>query len=217
MNTLELDSVQLSFAGRKVLSNVYLKCETGDISGILGRNGSGKSSLLKLIFGTLKAHNQSVRINGVYTHQLYTVKNAVHFLPQEGLFMSYLTFNDLIKIFELENKLDKMLEIEELRNNRNTKIGNMSGGIKKMVEILTLLYADSDFVLLDEPFSYLSPVLVEKLIPHIVDQAKLKGIVLTDHQYQTVWSTANRYYVLYQGNLREIYEVDELALYGYIK
>lgn len=217
MSTLEIDSVQLSFAGRKILSNVYLRCETGNIVGILGRNGSGKSSLLKLIFGTLKADSQSVRINGTYTNQLYKIKKAVHYVPQDGLFMNYLTFKDLVKTFELGAKLDRMLEVEELRDNQDKKIGNMSGGVKKMVEILTLLYADSEFTLLDEPFSYLSPVLVEKLIPHIVHQSKSKGIIMTDHQYQTIWSTANKYYILYEGNLREIYEVEELSKYGYIK
>ena len=216
MSTLELDSVQLSFGGRTILSNVYIKCETGNIVGILGRNGSGKSSLLKLIFGTLRGDNQSVRLNGVYTRQLYKVKNAVHYVPQDGLFMNYLTFDDLVRIFGLEPQLDRLLEMEELKNNRKTKIGNLSGGMKKMIEILTLLYADSDFTLLDEPFSFLSPVLVEKLVPHIIYQSGSKGIILTDHQYQTVWSTSNKHYVLYEGVLREIYEVEELTKYGYI-
>lgn len=217
MSKLEIDSVQLAFEGRTILSNVFLKCETGDIVGILGRNGSGKSSLLRLIFGTLKADSQSVRVDGIYTNQLYTIKKAVHYVPQDGLFMNYLTFKDLVEIFELGTKLDQMLEVEELRDSQNTKIGNMSGGVKKMVEILTLLYADSEFTLLDEPFSYLSPVLVEKVIPHLIHQSKSKGIIMTDHQYQTIWSTANKYYVLYEGNLREIFEIEELSKYGYIR
>jgi ABC-type multidrug transport system ATPase subunit len=217
LSKLEIDSVQLTFEGRTILSNVFLKCETGDIVGILGRNGSGKSSLLKLIFGTLKADSQSVRVDGIYTNQLYKIKKAVHYVPQDGLFMNYLTFKDLVKIFELGTKLDQMLKVEELRDNQNTKIGNMSGGVKKMVEILTLLYTDSEFTLLDEPFSYLSPVLVEKLIPHLIHQSESKGIIMTDHQYQTIWSTANKYYVLYEGNLREIFEIEELSKYGYIR
>lgn len=216
MNTIEIDSVQLSFAGRTILSNIYLKCETGNIIGILGRNGSGKSSLLKIIFGSLKTDNHSLRLNGQYTKQLYKVKNAVHFAPQEGSFMNYLTLDKLIEIFSLESKLDKILEIEELKVNRNIKISKLSGGVKKMIEIMCLLYTDSSFTLLDEPFSYLSPVLVEKLIPHIQHQSKSKGIIITDHQYQTVWSTVNKCYILYEGNLKEVFEVDELHRYGYL-
>lgn len=217
MSKLEIDSVQLSFDGRTILSNVYLKCETGDIVGILGRNGCGKSSLLKLLFGTLRAESKSVRYNGVYTQQLYKINRAVHYLPQDGMFMDYLTFSDLISIFKLVPSLDQLLEIEELRENQNIKIGALSGGIKKMMEIMTLLYSDAHFVLLDEPFSFISPVLIEKLIPHIQAQAKTKGIILTDHLYQKIWSTASKYYIIYDSNMRQIYEIEELEKYGYIR
>ena len=216
MSSLEVDSIQLTFGGRSILSNIHLKCEPGDIVGILGRNGSGKSSLMKIIFGTLKAQHQSVRYNGRYTKQLFRIKDAVNFIPQDGLFMNYLTFNDLIRIFHLEASTDQLLGLQELKSNQHVKIGNLSGGMKKMVELLTLLYYSSNYVLMDEPFSYLSPVLIEKLIPHIERQSKKKGIILTDHQYQTVWSTASKRYILYNGNLKEIHQLEELEHYGYI-
>lgn len=216
MNKLETDSVHLSFDGRKILSNVYLKCQTGDVVGVIGRNGSGKSCLMKIIFGSLQGENQSVRVNGVYHKQLYRIPKAIHFMPQEGLFMDYLTFKQLINIFRLEYKLDQLMEIEELHVNFDTKIGELSGGVKKLIEIMSLLYTDSMFTLLDEPFSHLSPVLVEKIAPHIERQSKVKGIILTDHQYQTVWSIANKYYILYESNLKQIYEFNELERYGYL-
>ncbi len=99
MNTLEVDSVNLAFGGRKILTDVYLKCETGDVVGLLGRNGSGKSSLMKIIFGTLRGESQSVRLNGQYVKQLFKSPNTVHYLPQDGFSMNYLTFNDLVRIF----------------------------------------------------------------------------------------------------------------------
>lgn len=216
MNRLEVDSIQLSFGGRSILSNVFLTCETGKIIGILGRNGSGKSCLLKLIFGTLQAQNQSIRLNGSYVKKLYYHHGAVKFVPQDGLFMNYLTFDNLIKIFDLKSKLDDMLAIDELERNRSEKIGHLSSGVKKFIEILTILYSDSKFILLDEPFSFLSPVLVEKLIPHIESQSQNKGIILTDHLYDTVWKTSTDRYLLYSGNLKKIDAIDELELYGYI-
>ncbi|MEM7108844.1 MAG: ATP-binding cassette domain-containing protein [Bacteroidota bacterium] len=216
MNSLVVDSVELSFGGRSILSNVYLKCEPGDVIGLLGRNGSGKSSLLKIIFGALKGTHQSVRYNGKYTEQLYRLKQAIHFVPQEGLFMNYLTLEDLVKIFRLESCIDYHTILSELRASRTEKIGNLSGGMKKFIEVLTILYTEGSYVLLDEPFSYLSPVLVEKLIPHIKKQSEKKGIILTDHQYEWVWSVANKHYVLYEGSLKAIYESDELERFGYL-
>ncbi len=68
---LEIDSVIKSFDVKQILTDIYLKCQTGDIIGILGRNGTGKSTLLKILFGTLKAENSFIKINGkVYDRQI---------------------------------------------------------------------------------------------------------------------------------------------------
>ena len=84
------------------------------------------------------------------------------------------------------------------------------------MEIITLLYTPSKFLLLDEPFSFLAPVLVEKIIPHIESQSLNKGIILTDHQYETVLSICNKYYVLNNGTLTQIKDVSKLNELGYL-
>lgn len=132
MNKLELDSVNLSFSGRTILSSIYLKCETGDVIGMVGRNGSGKSSLMKILFGTLKAESQSIRLNGQYASPLLKVPQAVQFLPQDGFAMNYLSFNDLIAIYNLKDDMDRILEIEEIRKNMLEKLGTLSGGVKDL-------------------------------------------------------------------------------------
>lgn len=79
---LEVDSVQKSYNGNIILSDVYLKCETGDVIGILGRNGTGKSTLLKIIFGTLNAENKFIRIDGKVRKRAYNHPNEIVYLPQ---------------------------------------------------------------------------------------------------------------------------------------
>ena len=216
MNTLEVDSVNLSFNGKKILSNIFLKCNDNEIVALIGRNGSGKSSLLKVIFGTLKAENQSVRINGQYCKSLFKKKQAVNYLPQDGFVPDYMCFNDLANVFSLNNSLDAILKINEIEKYRSTKFKHLSGGIKKLIEIASLLYVDAKFLLLDEPFSFLAPVLVEKLIPHLKSQSKQKGIILTDHQYKTVLSVCNRMYLLNAGSIKEIKEESQLKEFGYL-
>ena len=216
MNSLEIDSVNLTFDVRKILSNIYLKCCTKDIVALIGRNGSGKSSLLKIIFGTLKGENQSVRLNGNYHSTLFKISGAINYLPQDGFIPNYFCFEDLVKVFQLSNKLEAILSIEEIYVNKNTKFKDLSGGIKKLIEIITLLYAKSKFLLLDEPFSFLAPVLVEKIIPHLESQSMHKGIILTDHQYETVLSICSKYYVLNSGALTQIKDVSKLNDLGYL-
>ncbi len=216
MNSLEIDSINLSFDGRKILSNIYLKCHTKDIVALLGRNGSGKSSLLKIIFGSLKGENQSVRLNGKYSPILFKVPRAISYLPQDGFVPNYFCFEDLVKIFRLSEKLDVILSIEEIDKYKSTRFKHLSGGIKKLMEIMTILYSSSKFLLLDEPFSFLAPVLVEKIIPHIESQSLHKGIILTDHQYETVLSICNKYYVLNNTAITLIKDVSQLNELGYL-
>ena len=209
---LEADSINLSFGSRKILSNVYLQCKIGNVVGIIGRNGSGKSSLMKLIFGTLRGENQSIRVNKQYVDELFKRPGMINYLPQDSFLMNYLTVKQVSRIFDA----GEILNIEIFKIHINSRIGELSGGLKKLVEILTMLYTPSKFVLLDEPFSFLSPVLVEEVSTHIKIQSRKKGIVLTDHQYQSVWDVANLNYVLYDGILREIHQKVELERYGYL-
>jgi ABC-type multidrug transport system ATPase subunit len=79
---LEVDSVILNFGDKRVLSDVYLKCCTGEVVGILGRNGSGKTTLLRIIFGELETTNKSIRINGQVISEPYKSDGLLKFLPQ---------------------------------------------------------------------------------------------------------------------------------------
>ena len=78
---LETDSIQLAFNGRKILSDIYLKCETGTITGLLGRNGQGKSCLMQIIFGSLNCE-KSVRIDNLSQKNISGFHNMLLYLPQ---------------------------------------------------------------------------------------------------------------------------------------
>ena len=80
---LEIDSVQKHFDQKVVLSDVYLKCKTGEIIGLLGRNGSGKSTLLKIIFGIISADHKFVRVDGKVLFKTNDLFNEISYLPQE--------------------------------------------------------------------------------------------------------------------------------------
>jgi lipopolysaccharide export system ATP-binding protein len=87
-NMLEFDSLYLEFGHHRVLQDVYVKCETGEVVGIIGRNGSGKSCLMKIVFGSMKAYMQSVRINGEYVTGSNIRKGLINYLPQESFYSS---------------------------------------------------------------------------------------------------------------------------------
>ena len=217
MHQLEADSIHLQFGGRTILSDVYLRCATGEILGIIGRNGCGKSSLLKIIFGSLQGESQSVRLDNTYTSRLFTCPHAVKYLPQNGLLPQGMKVKTALNICipnaEVQNQVSAFPEISV---HLQVRVGALSGGIRRFLEIVLLLYSEAHFVLLDEPFSHLSPVLIESLYPKVSAQAQQKGIILTDHYYQHVLNLSTRLLLLRNGKTHPACKEQELVDLGYL-
>ena len=98
-HTLEIDSVELSFGDRRILSGVYLAVETGGVSAVLGRNGCGKSCLMKILCGSLRAGFQSMRIDGVW-HDRFGA-DEVRYLPQQGFIPGWLTLDRVLRDYDM--------------------------------------------------------------------------------------------------------------------
>ena len=217
MSILEVDSVELSFGRRTILQDIYLKCETGAVTGLIGRNGSGKSCLLKILFGSLSAASQSVRLDGQYLIRTHEVRGLLAFLPQEGFAMNYLTCEELAATLQLDAASRGYLQsVHGIGQHYDSPIGELSAGLKKLIEVLVVLLSPRKFVLLDEPFSFLAPVLVEEVIKVIRQQSEQKGILLTDHMYQHVFDVCDHHYLLIDGSLKQVSDLPELNRYGYV-
>ena len=217
MSVLEVDSVELSFGKRMILQDVYLKFEEGSVTGLIGRNGSGKSCLLKILSGALRANTQSVRLDGRYLLRAHEERGLLAFLPQEGFAMDYLTCSELAAVLGLNTaSCDYLRSVDGIGPHYDNKIGELSTGLKKLIEVLVVLLSPRRFVLLDEPFSFLAPVLVEEVIRVINEQSKQKGILLTDHMYQHVFDVCDHHYLLMNGSLKQVANLSDLTQYGYI-
>ncbi len=213
---LEIDSVNKSFGQNRVLTDIYLKCETGDIVGMLGRNGSGKSTLLKILFGTESAENKFIRIDGkIYNHP-YQTPGEIGYLPQDSFLPRNMTLDTAVKLYLSDDKVHMFFDDFALSRLRNNKISRLSGGELRYAEIKLLLSIDVKFVLLDEPFNGISPVSIESVKEMIRQCAHQKGVILTDHDYRNVLDIANRPYLLSDGGLKNIKDLEELVFHGYM-
>ncbi len=216
MYILEIDSVNKSFGRNMILSDIYLKCKTGDIVGILGRNGSGKSTLLRILFGTLSAEQKFIRIDDKILDRPYTTAGEICYLPQDSHLLQDITLGKVVKLCLQNKEVDLFFDDPLLKNLKASPVSHLSGGESRYAEIKLLLYSDAKFILLDEPFNGLSPVLVESVKDMIRQHAQQKGIILTDHDYRNVLDVANRHYLLSDGGLKAIRGKDDLVLWGYI-
>ena len=213
--TLLVDSVELSFDGRKILQDVALQCSQGEVVGLLGRNGSGKSSLLKIIFGSLKPSYRYVSIDGKYIYNGYT-NGAIAYLPQHNYLPHPIRISRLARVLIDPIFWDEFAEQPIFKNHCHKTTGELSGGELRMLETLMVVYNKADFILLDEPFTHISPVQTEFFKPIIKACAKRKGIIVTDHQYYNVLDVADRLIILENGCTKPIVSVDDLVTYRYL-
>jgi len=215
MNKLEVDSVTLEFGEKRVLSDIYMRFETGRVAGILGRNGSGKSCLLRIIFGTLQAQYSNVRFNGRAIFQLYRYPEKIRCMPQDSFIPKYIKLKTILDLYGCD-PLDLENDFPEYAKEPDKPFGHFSFGQKRLLETYVILRSASDFVMLDEPFSYVMPVHVEKLKEIIRNEKAGKGILITDHLYHDLLDVTDDLYMIKDGESLPVSHPDELRTYGYL-
>lgn len=213
---LEVDSVILDFGPKRVLQNVYLKCETGKITGLLGRNGTGKSCLMKIIFGELVPNDKSVRLNGNAIHHEKRSPEDIRYLPQGRFVPKSLTIKRIFKDFELDFE-DFAGEFPGFKKLYHAGFGSLSGGEQRIVEIYMILASKTKFCMLDEPFSQVMPLHVESIKRLILREKGNKGIIITDHLYQHIVDICDQLYVINNGKTYLTKGIQDLETLGYVR
>ena len=215
-NTLYIDSINKTYNNKIILKDIYLKVNTGDIVGILGRNGSGKSTLLKIIFGTVEAENKFIKVNDRLLEKPYKEKNVIKYLPQDDFLPKQIKVKKLIQMYLKKENIENIANDKIIERIIERKVNDLSGGELRYLEIKLLMSLDSMFVLLDEPFNGVSPILVGEMKKDIIKNSSSKGIILSDHDYRNVLSVANKIYIIINGSIKELKNNEELKYYGYI-
>ena len=210
---LEIDSITKDFGLRNILSGCYLNCRKGEVVGLLGRNGSGKSTLLKIIFGSVKANFMHLRIDGEIIGRGNTSKK-IAYLPQQSFFPPFFKVGQLL--YEVSPQLlSKPILLYLNKINTNT-VNSLSGGELKFLECLWILSRPVPYVLLDEPFSGISPLQIELIQEAISLSSDSKGIILTDHLYRPLLEISTRIVLLHNKSNYAIEDESDLIRFQYI-
>jgi ABC-type multidrug transport system ATPase subunit len=214
MQELYIDSVAHRFGSRRILSSVYMCCKTGEVIGLLGRNGCGKSTLLRIIFGSINPDYSHIKLNGKLIKKGYLTRQ-ISYLPQDFFIPDNLKISYLVELYTNKHK-HELLKETLIQEHLNVEIGDLSGGQKRLIECLLIMYSDCDFVLLDEPFSQLAPVIVDEIKAHIHKLKIIKGFIITDHYYRQIIDISSSIVLLHNGCNYNISHIDDLKLYGYL-
>jgi len=211
---LVLKELVKSYNGRKVVDGVSLELRRGEIVGLLGPNGAGKTTTFYMTVGVIPPDRGKVFLDDREITRLPMYMRArlgIGYLPQEASIFRRLTVEDNIKcVLEfqpLSNKdrrerLEELISLMQLEPIRHQPAYTLSGGERRRVEIARALATRPDFLLLDEPFTGIDPIVREE-IQEIVLMLKDRGIgiLITDHNVRETLEVTDRAYIIYEGKI----------------
>ena len=225
-STSVLEGVNLakSFKGRRVVNQVSVRVEQGEIVGLLGPNGAGKTTTFYLITGLIRPDAGQVRLDGLDLTRAPMYERAragIGYLAQEpSIFRKMTVEENILAILETRDlgrderhhQLDRMLDELSIKHLRRSRAYSLSGGERRRLEITRALVTDPKFMLLDEPFAGVDPIAVHD-IQTIVAGLRHRGIgvLITDHNVEQTLDIVDRAYIMFEGKVQAAGKVSELV------
>lgn len=215
---IEMDAIEKSFTGNKVLKSVHLDVEAGEIHALMGENGAGKSTLMKILTGIHKRDKGTVKVKGQeveFTNPKQAEQHGISVIHQELNIIPYLTVTQNMflgkemkygKTGILKSKAMKQQTVENLKRlgvediNPDAYAGTLSVGQQQMVEIARAIATEAEVLIMDEPTAALTDREIEVLFQVIRKlQSEGVGIVYISHRMEEIFSISNRISVLRDG------------------
>ena len=211
---VEAGNLMKVYHGRKVVSDVSLTVNRGEIVGLLGPNGAGKTTSFYMVMGLIRPDGGTVKFCGEDVTNLPMYQRArmgMGYLAQDPSIFRKLSVEDNIMAIletlaisrkERREKLESLLNELDLARLRKQKAMTLSGGERRRLEITRALVTNPSFIMLDEPFSGVDPLAVYD-VQQIILQLKQRnlGILITDHNVRETLSVVDRAYLMFQGRI----------------
>ncbi|SEM26349.1 lipopolysaccharide export system ATP-binding protein [Syntrophus gentianae] len=214
MSELSANRLVKIYNGRRVVDEIDLRIQPGEVVGLLGPNGAGKTTTFYMIVGLIHPDGGSISLNheDVTEKPMYIrARKGLNYLPQEPSVFRKLTVEENILAIletlkltenEKEQRLQELLGELDLTHLARNKAYSLSGGERRRVEITRALVTSPQYILLDEPFAGIDPLAVAD-IQKIIAKLKSKGIgvVISDHNVRETLSVCDRAYIVNAGKV----------------
>ena len=221
---LRVENLMKSYNGRKVVKDVSLEVNKGEIVGLLGPNGAGKTTSFYMAVGLIKPNGGAIYLDDkeITSYPMYKrAQSGIGYLAQEASVFRKLSIEDNIlsvlqmtKLSKKEqiDKMESLIDEFSLGHIRTNRGDLLSGGERRRTEIARALATDPSFILLDEPFAGVDPVAVEDIQRIIARLTKKNiGILITDHNVQETLAITDRTYLMFEGSILKAGKPEVLA------
>lgn len=215
MKTLTATNLAKSYKGRRVIEDVSLQVQSGQVVGLLGPNGAGKTTCFYMIVGLISPDNGAIAINDkdITSQAMHQrARRGIGYLPQEASIFRRLTVaENILSILETrkdlnrkqrEDTLQMLLEEFHITHIRDSLGMSLSGGERRRAEIARGLATEPAFILLDEPFAGVDPISVNDIkgiIRHLKDRGI--GVLITDHNVRETLDICDTAYIVSEGHI----------------
>tara|TARA_B100001758_G_C18398330_1_gene607361 strand:- start:1721 stop:2428 length:708 start_codon:yes stop_codon:yes gene_type:complete len=204
---LVIQNIEKKYGAKKVLSNLSFKCKKGEVIGLLGLNGAGKTSLMKVLTGFNLNWTGNISLNGIdLKKRLKDVQQLTGYLPENNplyedlLVIEYLKLTS--KLYRVKNPdINKIIHSTGLSNYKHHKIGKLSKGYKQRVGLAASIIHKPELLILDEPMTGLDPKQILEIRKLIKELGKKKIIILSSHILNEVESLCSRIILIHEGKL----------------
>ena len=221
---IKTDNLVKVYSKRRVVDDVSIRVDAGEVVGLLGPNGAGKTTTFYMIVGMIRPSDGRIFLGDKNVTKAPMYKRArmgIGYLAQDAsIFRGLSVEQNLLSILETmkltrserKEKLDMLLDELDISHIRKSMGYQLSGGERRRVEITRALVIEPKFMLLDEPFAGIDPIAVADL-QRIVEKLKQRGlgILITDHNVRDTLSITDRSYVMYEGRIKKSGAPHELA------
>ena len=212
---LIVDSVVVRFGDKTVLSGGYITSETGMVTGLLGRNGAGKSCMFRALMGGLRVENVMVSMDEKPVDR-QVIGRFIRYLPQGRLLPESISLHRAFELYGV-NYWSFVNRFPKYSRFYDSHIWELSGGEARLVELYLILLSEAPFYILDEPFSQIDPVSIESVQELIRERSKDHGIIVTDHNYEAISSVADSLFVIADGYTNQVHSREDLVRHGYLR
>lgn len=198
---LKVQNLNKKYGKKEVLKNIDITLESSEVLALIGRNGSGKTTFLKILVGMIEKNSGEIFLDGINIYNNPELLKEIIYIPDN---FNYFKYDRIVKVLEYYKliyfKFDENYFLKQLKNNgidAKKRFSQLSKGETKLVSTILGLACNTKFVFLDEPLDGVDIININKILTYILEAQEIgKGVIVSSHQLEHLYKISNKVYYL---------------------